>query len=247
MDGESALAESCIDTSLLNSTSFPSSSSSSAFPSSFDPSAGSTLYPSGATFFDASQLSPRSRAFSTSSVSSVASSAHSRSYEATDSPSTSAGSRPSLDLPPATLRPSCDAEGFVVESVTGGACAVGWDELVSLLLQRTSFSSLPSPPFFLDGLPPLPTAESTAYLPQQHVISQLAGFLAGAFSCSLRTRGKADLPICSSSRAEPEFASAVNRNEHGRHQLQRPRSERRRRTPTLPLRAASFARTASRR
>ncbi|GAA5981331.1 hypothetical protein JCM11641_005287 [Rhodosporidiobolus odoratus] len=108
--------------------------------------------------FDPSRLSPRSRAHSTSSsVSSVASSirsTHSSFYN--ESPSTSHGARPSLELPSAKLQPGCDATGFAVDVPGSGQWNVDWSKLVDLLL--------------------LPDA--TRYLPQNHIVSELAGFLA---------------------------------------------------------------------
>ncbi|BGP17763.1 hypothetical protein JCM10213v2_005805 [Rhodosporidiobolus nylandii] len=83
-------------------------------------------------YFDPSRMSPRSRAYSTaSSVSSVASSVQSSFFG--ESPNTSAGARPSLDLPAAGLQPGCDGEGFVVDVPGVGPWSVGWGQLVELL------------------------------------------------------------------------------------------------------------------
>lgn len=147
MDSDSAFAGSYVDSSLLESASFPSTSATPYPPSSFDPRGTDSFSAGGSAYFDpSSHLSPRFRAFSTSSISSVASSAYSSFYGVANSPDTSAGTRASLDFPPAMLRPGCDAEGFFAESVTGGVFGVSWDELVLLLAKRELLLSL-SPSF----------------------------------------------------------------------------------------------------
>ncbi|GAA5888637.1 hypothetical protein JCM6882_009028 [Rhodosporidiobolus microsporus] len=105
-------------------------------------------------YIDTSRLSPRSRAHSiASSVSSVASAASSSYFGET--PETSAGARPSLDFPPATLQPGCDGEGFRVNIAEAGQWSVSWEELMRLLLNR----------------------ETTTQLPQDHPISQVSAVL----------------------------------------------------------------------
>ncbi|BGP33475.1 hypothetical protein JCM10296v2_005277 [Rhodotorula toruloides] len=104
---------------------------------------GPTSYPAFDSTNSMSYGAPRSRACSTaSSVNSFASSAFST-WTPQDSPNTSAHGRPSLEGTLATkLLPSCTGEGFVVDAGLAGRVDVGWQELVDLLLDPTTTSTL---------------------------------------------------------------------------------------------------------
>ncbi|BGP25911.1 hypothetical protein JCM10295v2_004852 [Rhodotorula toruloides] len=118
-------------------------------PASFDLPAESSFDngPTSYASFDATNSmscgAPRSRACSTaSSVQSFASSAFST-WTPQDSPNTSAHGRVSLAGTLATkLVPSCTGEGFVVDAGMAGRVDVGWQELVDLLLDPATTSTL---------------------------------------------------------------------------------------------------------
>ncbi|GAA5866349.1 hypothetical protein JCM8547_000747 [Rhodosporidiobolus lusitaniae] len=110
------------------------------------------------SFVDMSRLSPRSRTYSNASVSSVASHSSIASVQSSffgdGTPATSEGTRPSVDLSPVKLHPG-GAEGFNVELPGAGTWGVRWTELLGLLAQP----------------------ETTAFLPQDHLVKQLARFV----------------------------------------------------------------------
>lgn len=92
-------------------------------------------------FLDQGRLSPRSRAHS--AASSVDSSrASTYSHWVAESPSSSAHTRPSLDLPSATLKPAHQVDGFLVDVPGAGQWLVRWNELIDLLASCGSLSCL---------------------------------------------------------------------------------------------------------
>ncbi|GAA6003759.1 hypothetical protein JCM10207_003585 [Rhodosporidiobolus poonsookiae] len=96
-------------------------------------------------------LSPRSRAHSIAS--SVSSSGHSSFFG--ESILDSSGTRPSVELPPARLRPGNTADGFAVELPENGQWSVSWIELVELLRN----------------------VSAAGHLPRDHLIAQTAEFV----------------------------------------------------------------------